>query len=58
MGDAAEVTDKILKTIEIFGLTRFIAHIDVGGPTHKQLMKTIELFGTKVVPEIRKALKK
>ncbi|MDI3520039.1 MAG: hypothetical protein PWR04_27 [Anaerophaga sp.] len=58
MGDATEVTDKILKTIEMFGLTRFIAHIDVGGPTHKQLMKAIELFGTKVVPEIRKALKK
>ena len=32
--------------IELFGLTRFIAHIDVGGPSHKELMRTIELYGT------------
>ncbi|WP_234408338.1 hypothetical protein [Marinilabilia salmonicolor] len=56
MGDPSEVTDKILETIEMFGLTRYIAHVDVGGPTHKQLMKTIEMFGEKVVPAIRKAI--
>ncbi len=56
MGDPSEVTDKILETIEMFGLTRYIAHVDVGGPTHKQLMKTIEMFGEKVVPQIRKAM--
>lgn len=55
MGDPSEVTEKILETIEMFGLTRYVAHIDVGGPTHKQLMKTIELFGEKVLPQIRKA---
>ncbi|MFO8001920.1 MAG: LLM class flavin-dependent oxidoreductase, partial [Marinilabilia sp.] len=58
MGDPQEVTDKILETIEMFGLTRFIAHLDVGGPSHKDLMKTIELFGSKVAPEIREALNK
>lgn len=58
IGDAAEVTDKILYMHELFGLTRFIAHIDVGGPEHKDVMKAIELFGTKVAPEIRKALPK
>lgn len=57
MGEPAEVTDKILQAIEMFGLTRFVAHLDVGGPEHKDLMKTIELYGTKVVPEVRKALK-
>jgi probable LLM family oxidoreductase len=55
MGDPSEVTDKILETIEMFDLTRYIAHVDVGGPTHYQLMKTIEMYGEKVVPEIRKA---
>lgn len=56
MGDPEQVTEKILKTIEMFGLTRFVAHIDVGGPTHKEMMKAIELYGTKVLPEVRKAL--
>lgn len=54
MGDAEEVTEKIIHTIEMFGLTRFVAHVDVGGPTHQQLMKTIELYGTKVVPSVKK----
>ncbi len=58
MGGPQQVTEKILETIEMFGLTRFVAHVDVGGPSHKDLMKTIELYGTKVVPEIRKALGK
>ena len=56
IGDAAAVTDKILYLQEMFGLTRFVAHMDVGGPSHKDLMKAIELFGTKVAPEVRKAL--
>lgn len=58
IGDAAAVTDKILYLQEMFGLTRFVAHMDVGGPAHKDLMKAIELFGTKVAPEVRKALGK
>ncbi|SFU37205.1 probable oxidoreductase, LLM family [Pustulibacterium marinum] len=56
MGEAEAVTEKIINTIEMFGLTRFVAHIDVGGPKHKDLMKAIELYGTKVIPEVKKAL--
>ncbi len=56
VGDPSEVTDKILMQAEMFGLTRFMAHVDVGGPPHKELMQSIELFGTKVAPEVRKAL--
>lgn len=56
MGDVNQVTDKILKTIEMFGLTRFVAHIDVGAPDHKSTMKSIELYGDKVIPAIKKAL--
>lgn len=54
MGEPGEVADKISNTIEMFGLNRYIAHIDVGGPSHKDLMKTIELYGIKVVPQLRK----
>ncbi len=56
VGEPAEIVDKILMQAELFGLTRFMGHVDVGGPPHKELMKSIELFGTKVAPEVRKAL--
>jgi probable LLM family oxidoreductase len=58
IGDASESIDKILKMQELFGLTRFSAHMDVGGPTHAALMKSIELFGTKIAPKVREALGK
>jgi alkanesulfonate monooxygenase SsuD/methylene tetrahydromethanopterin reductase-like flavin-dependent oxidoreductase (luciferase family) len=57
VGDPAEVTDKILALQEAFGLTRFVAHMDVGGAPHKEMMQSIELFGTQVAPAVRKALK-
>jgi len=50
--------DKILYAEENFGLTRFIAHLDVGAPSHKHLMKAIELYGTKIAPQVRAALNK
>lgn len=54
MGSADEVTEKIINTMEAFNIREYIAHVDVGGPTHKQMMKTIELFGSKVVPAVKK----
>jgi probable LLM family oxidoreductase len=56
IGDANEVVDKILQMHELFGLTRFSAHMDVGGPSHELLMKSIEIYGTKIAPKVRKAL--
>lgn len=58
IGDANEAIDKILQMQEMFGLTRFSAHMDVGGPSHASLMKSIELFGTKIAPKVREALNK
>ena len=58
IGDATESIDKILHMHEMFGLTRFSAHMDVGGPTHQSLMKSIEIFGNKIAPKVREALKK
>jgi len=57
MGEPNAVIDKILQQREWFGHTRFVGQMDVGAPDHKMIMKSIELFGTKVAPEIRKALK-
>lgn len=55
-GDSNEAIDKILYLHEMFGLTRFSAHMDVGGPSHDMLMKSIELFGTKIAPKVREAI--
>jgi probable LLM family oxidoreductase len=57
-GDANEAVDKILNMHEMFGLTRFSAHMDVGGPSHAMLMKSIEIFGTKISPKVQEALNK
>ena len=58
IGDPEYAIDKILHAIELFGLTRFSAHMDVGAPDHKQMMKSIEIFGDKIAPKVREALKK
>ncbi|MCY1548432.1 putative oxidoreductase, LLM family [compost metagenome] len=58
IGDANEAIDKILAMQEMFGLTRFSAHMDVGAPSHSSMMKSIEVFATKIAPKVREALKK
>lgn len=56
MGAPEAVAEKIVQTIQMFGLTRFVAHIDVGGPKHADLMKSIELYGSKVLPLVKEKL--
>lgn len=53
-----QVIDKILYEYELFGHTRFLAQMDVGGVNHIDLMRSIEQMGTKVAPEVRKQLGK
>ncbi len=57
VGSVQEVIDKILYEHELFGNTRFLAQASVGNVPHKLIMHSIELFGTKVVPVIRKEIK-
>lgn len=54
VGSPSEVIDKLLHQYEIFGNTRFLAQMTVGTLPHKDLMKSIELFGTVVAPAVRK----
>ena len=58
IGDVNQSIDKILTMHDMFGLTRFSAHMDVGGPPHDSLMRSIEIFGSKIAPAVRKALEK
>jgi alkanesulfonate monooxygenase SsuD/methylene tetrahydromethanopterin reductase-like flavin-dependent oxidoreductase (luciferase family) len=53
IGNPQEVADKINYMKEIFGITRFIGHMDVGAPSHDIMMKSIELFGQKVGLEVK-----
>ncbi len=54
VGSVQEVIDKILYEYELFGNTRFLAQASVGNLPHKLVMKSIELFGDKIAPAIRK----
>lgn len=58
VGSPQQVTDKILYEQALFKLDRFLLHISVGNMPHDKIMRCIELFGTQVAPEIRKALHK
>lgn len=58
VGDAEYAVDKILAIHEKFGLTRFSAHMDVGAPGHKEMLRSIEIYGEKIAPKIRAVLNK
>lgn len=57
VGSVQEVIDKILYEHELFGNTRFLAQASVGNVPHAMTMKSIELFGDKVAPVVRKELR-
>ena len=56
VGEPEEIAEKITNVIRLFGLTRFMLHMDVGAPSHLQLMKSIELLGARVAPLVRENL--
>ena len=56
VGSPSEIVDKILYQHEILGHSRFLIQMGVGSVPHKDMMKSIELYGTKVAPEVRKAI--
>jgi probable LLM family oxidoreductase len=56
LGDPARVADKILAEHEYFRNDRFLLQMSLGVMPHDRIMRAIELFGTKVAPEIRAAL--
>jgi hypothetical protein len=55
-GAPAEIIERILHLHELLGHSRQIVQMDVGGLPHARFLKSIELLGTKVLPEIRKEL--
>lgn len=55
LGDPEEVATKIVRWREILGIERFMLHISVGTLPHERVLRSIELFGTKVAPMVRAA---
>ncbi len=57
VGSAAEVAEKLVYQYGLFKNTRFLAQTIIGEDLpHEKLLYSIELFGNKVVPAVRKAL--
>ena len=56
VGSVEKVVDKIVLEHQLFGFTRFFAQASLGFVPHELTMKSIELFATKVVPEVKRRL--
>ena len=54
VGSPQEVIHKIMYQYELFNHDRFLMKTSIGSFTHKQVMRSIELFATEVAPVIRK----
>ncbi|MCY8673701.1 LLM class flavin-dependent oxidoreductase, partial [Bacillus haynesii] len=52
-GDPETVAEKIIHLCKNVGITRFLLHVPVGSMPHEDVMKAIELFGTKTAPLVR-----
>jgi probable LLM family oxidoreductase len=57
VGSPQEVIEKILRQHAALGHTRYLMQMSVGTMPHAQTLRSIELFGTKVAPAVRAALK-
>lgn len=58
VGDPEYVAEKILLARKNLGITRFFLHINVGTMPHHDVLRAIELLGTKVAPIVKKAIAK
>jgi probable LLM family oxidoreductase len=53
VGSPEQVTEKILFEHELFANQRYVGQMSVGAVAHNDVMRSIELFGTKVAPVVR-----
>lgn len=55
-GGPEQVANRIIHLHKLLGHSRQILQMDVGGMPHKLFLKSIELLGTKVLPQVRQAM--
>jgi alkanesulfonate monooxygenase SsuD/methylene tetrahydromethanopterin reductase-like flavin-dependent oxidoreductase (luciferase family) len=53
VGSPEEVAEKILFQHELFGHQRYLAHMSLGAVEHRDVLRSMELFGTEVAPLVR-----
>ena len=56
VGSPEEIIEKILFQHELFNHQRFLIYMGNNAIEHKKMMHAIELFGTKVAPQVRKEI--
>ncbi|TVX99984.1 LLM class flavin-dependent oxidoreductase [Cohnella terricola] len=56
VGDPEFVAEKIVLLRRHLGVNRFFLHVDVSNIPHREILRTIELLGTKVAPIVRKEI--
>ncbi|CAH1221836.1 F420-dependent glucose-6-phosphate dehydrogenase [Paenibacillus auburnensis] len=56
VGDSEYVAEKIILLHKNLGVTRFFLHVNVGTMPHREVLRAIELLGTKVAPIVRQEL--
>ena len=52
-GSPEQVAEKILFEHELFGHQRYIGQMSVGAVEHRDVLRSMELFGTEVAPLVR-----
>lgn len=52
MGSPEQVANKIALIVKTLDLTRFVAHMDIGGPTHEDMMHSIDIYAREIIPAI------
>ncbi|HEX8975928.1 MAG TPA: LLM class flavin-dependent oxidoreductase [Solirubrobacteraceae bacterium] len=52
-GSPEQVAEKILFEHELFGNSRYLAQMSVGAIAHRDVLRSMELFGTRVAPLVR-----
>lgn len=58
VGDPEFVAEKIVLLRKQLGVTRFFLHVNVGTMPHREVLRAIELLGTRVAPIVRRELEK
>ena len=56
LGEPDRIVEKVLYQHELFGHQRFLIQLTVGPLPHGDVMRAIELLGTRVAPAVRKEL--
>ncbi|MFD0960789.1 Atu2307/SP_0267 family LLM class monooxygenase [Paenibacillus chungangensis] len=56
VGDPEYVAEKIVLLRKNLGVTRFFLHVNVGTMPHREVLRAIELLGTKVAPIVHREL--